>query len=85
MEAQIKGSDATKDVGVIAVKLSDIPAETMSAIKTATIGDSSQMQMGDQVIAIGNALGYGQSVTKGIVSALDREVTLQNDDGQYHQ
>ena len=81
VEAQIKGSDATKDVGVIAVKLSDIPAETMSAIKTATIGDSSQMQVGDQVIAIGNALGYGQSVTKGIVSALDREVTLQNDDG----
>ena len=81
VEAQIKGSDATKDVGVIAVKLSDIPVETMSAIKTATIGDSSQMQVGDQVIAIGNALGYGQSVTKGIVSALDREVTLQNDDG----
>ena len=81
VEAQIKGSDATKDVGVIAVKLSDIPAETMSAIKTVTIGDSSQMQVGDQVIAIGNALGYGQSVTKGIVSALDREVTLQNDDG----
>ena len=81
VEAQIKGSDATKDVGIIAVKLSDIPAETMSAIKTATIGDSSQMQVGDQVIAIGNALGYGQSVTKGIVSALDREVTLQNDDG----
>ena len=81
VEAQIKGSDATKDVGVIAVKLSDIPAETMSAIKTATIGESSQMQVGDQVIAIGNALGYGQSVTKGIVSALDREVTLQNDDG----
>ena len=81
VEAQIKGSDATKDVGVIAVKLSDIPAETMSAIKTATIGDSSQMQVGDQAIAIGNALGYGQSVTKGIVSALDREVTLQNDDG----
>ena len=81
VEAQIKGSDATKDVGVIAVKLSDIPAEIMSAIKTATIGDSSQMQVGDQVIAIGNALGYGQSVTKGIVSALDREVTLQNDDG----
>ena len=80
VEDQIKGSDATKDVGVIAVKLSDIPAETMSAIKTATIGDSSQMQVGDQVIAIGNALGYGQSVTKGIVSALDREVTLQNDD-----
>ena len=81
VEAQIKGTDASKDIGVIAVKLSDIPAETMAQIKTAAIGDSSQMQVGDQVIAIGNALGYGQSVTKGIVSALDREVTLQNDDG----
>ena len=81
VEAQIKGTDASKDIGVIAVKLSDIPAETMSEIKTATIGDSSAMSVGDEVIAIGNALGYGQSVTKGIVSALDREVTLQNDDG----
>ena len=81
VEAQIKGTDASKDIGVIAVKLSDIPEETLSEIKTAAIGDSSRMQVGDQVIAIGNALGYGQSVTKGIVSALDREVTLQNDDG----
>ena len=81
VEAQVKGTDATKDVGVIAVKLSDIPAETMAEIKTASIGDSSQMQVGDQVVAIGNALGYGQSVTTGIVSALDREVTLQNEDG----
>ena len=72
VEAQIKGTDASKDIGVIAVKLSDIPEETLSEIKTAAIGDSSRMQVGDQVIAIGNALGYGQSVTKGIVSALDR-------------
>lgn len=68
VEAQIKGTDASKDIGVIAVKLSDIPEETLSEIKTAAIGDSSRMQVGDQVIAIGNALGYGQSVTKGIVS-----------------
>ena len=81
VEAQIKGTDATKDVGVIAVPLDEIPAETMSQIKAASIGDSSALKVGDQVVAIGNALGYGQSVTTGIVSALDREVSLQNDDG----
>lgn len=81
VEAQIKGTDPTKDVGVIAVKLSDIPEETLAEIKTAKIGDSSQVKVGDQVVAIGNALGYGQSVTTGIVSALNREVSLQNDDG----
>lgn len=81
VEAQIKGTDASKDVGVIAVPLKDIPAETLSEIKMATIGDSSQLMVGEQVIAIGNALGYGQSVTTGIISALNRDVTLQNDDG----
>ena len=81
VEAQIKGTDASKDVGVIAVPLKDIPAETLSEIKVATIGDSSQLMVGEQVIAIGNALGYGQSVTTGIISALNRDVTLQNDDG----
>ena len=68
-------------LGVIAVSLKDIPAETMAEIKTASIGDSSKLKVGEQVVAIGNALGYGQSVTTGIVSALGREVTLQNDDG----
>ncbi len=81
VEAQIKGTDASKDVGVIAVPLKDIPEETLSEIKVATIGDSSQLMVGEQVIAIGNALGYGQSVTTGIISALNRDVTLQNDDG----
>lgn len=81
VEAKIKGTDASKDVGVIAVSLKDIPAETLSEIKVATIGDSSQLKVGEQVVAIGNALGYGQSVTTGIVSALNRDVTLQNDDG----
>ena len=81
VEAQIKGTDASKDVGVIAVPLKDIPAETLSEIKVATIGDSSQLMVGEQVVAIGNALGYGQSVTTGIISALNRDVTLQNDDG----
>ncbi len=81
VEAQIKGTDASKDVGVIAVSLKDIPAETLSEIKVAVIGDSSQLKVGEQVVAIGNALGYGQSVTTGIISALNRDVTLQNDDG----
>lgn len=81
VQAQIKGTDATKDVGVIAVPLDEIPEETMSQIKAASIGDSSSLKVGEQVVAIGNALGYGQSVTTGIVSALDREVSLQNDDG----
>lgn len=81
VEAQIKGTDSSKDVGVIAVPLKDIPAETLSEIKVATIGDSSELKVGEQVVAIGNALGYGQSVTTGIISALNREVTLQNDDG----
>src|SRR5699024_8592498 len=55
---------------------------TMSQIKIATIGDSDQLQLGDQVVAIGNALGYGQSVTSGYVSALDRELTLTNESGE---
>lgn len=81
VEAHIKGTDASKDVGVIAVPLKDIPSETLSEIKVATIGDSSQLKVGEQVVAIGNALGYGQSVTTGVISALNRDVTLQNDDG----
>lgn len=81
VEARIKGTDPTKDVGVIAVPLDKIPAKTMAEIKVASIGDSSQLKVGEQVVAIGNALGYGQSVTTGIVSALGREVALQNEDG----
>lgn len=81
VEARIKGTDPTKDVGVIAVNLKDIPEETLSAIKVATIGDSSKLKVGQQVIAIGNSLGYGQSVTQGIISALNRSVSLRSDDG----
>lgn len=79
--ARIKGTDPTKDVGVIAVALEDIPAETLAQIKVATIGDSSQLKVGQPVIAIGNSLGYGQSVTQGIISALNRSVSLRSDDG----
>lgn len=82
VSATIKGYDSQKDLAVIAVKLSDIPDETKSQIKIATIGDSSKLKVGEQVIAIGNALGYGQSVTTGIVSALNREVTVQGTNGE---
>ena len=77
--AKIKGTDADKDLAVIAVQLSDIPEETMSNIKIATVGDSSALKVGEPVVAIGNAYGYGLSVTSGIVSALNREVTVQSD------
>lgn len=77
--AAIKGTDSDSDLAVIAVKLSDIPAETRSRIKVAVMGDSDALKVGQGVIAIGNALGYGQSVTVGYVSALDREVHAEDD------
>lgn len=76
--AAIKGTDSEVDLAVIAVKLSDIPADTMSRIKIATIGDSDALKVGQGVIAIGNALGYGQSVTVGYVSALNRSVKAED-------
>ena len=78
VEAQIKGTDANNDLAVIAVDLSSMPEETLSKIKIATIGSSDNLVVGEQVVAIGNALGYGQSVTSGYVSALNREVTVDN-------
>lgn len=75
VEAAIKGTDATYDVAVIAVQLSDVPAETRDAIAVATLGDSTTLKVGEPAIAIGNALGYGQSVTTGVISALNRSVT----------
>jgi serine protease Do len=76
-DAEIKGEDSDADLAVIAVKLSDIPSSTMSAIKVAEFGDSDETEVGDQVVAIGNALGYGQSVTTGIISAKDRDVETE--------
>ena len=73
-QAQIKGTDADKDLAVIAVQLSDISSDTMSSISIATLGDSNALTVGESVIAIGNALGYGQSVTTGVVSALNRAI-----------
>lgn len=72
--ATIKGSEASDDLAVIAVSLSDIGGSTLEQIKVATIGDSDALVIGEQVVAIGNALGYGQSVTTGIVSALNRVI-----------
>ena len=81
VEAEVKGTDVNNDLDVVSVKLSDIPADTMNQIKIATVGDSDQLQLGDQVVAIGNALGYGQSVTSGYVSALNRDLTLTDQSG----
>ena len=78
VDARIKGTSERKDVAIVSVKLSDLDNETLSSIKIATIGDSSKLKVGNGIIAIGNALGYGQSVTTGVVSALNREVTIDN-------
>lgn len=77
-EAQIKGTQPDKDLAVIAVKLKDIPKETLDIIKVIQLGSSESLEVGEPVVAIGNALGYGQSVTTGCVSALDRDVTIEN-------
>lgn len=79
--ATVKGYDSNKDLAVIAVRLKDISSDVLSQIKVATIGDSSTLKPGDQVIAIGNALGYGQSVTTGIISAVNRSITMESADG----
>ena len=76
VDATVKGYSNRRDVAVISVKLSDLDNETAESIKIATMGDSNQLKVGNGIIAIGNALGYGQSVTTGIVSALNREVTI---------
>lgn len=81
VEGQIKGTDVNNDLAVVSVKLSDIPDETMSQIKIASIGNSDDLVLGEQVVAIANALGYGQSVTSGYISAFDRDLTLQDASG----
>lgn len=76
-KASVKGFDEEKDLAVVSVELKDIDDDTMDAIEIATIGSSDDLKVGEQVVAIGNALGYGQSVTTGIVSAKNRRL----DDG----
>lgn len=78
VQAVTKGTDPSHDLAVVAVKLADIPDEIKKQIKVIQIGDSDALEMGQQVVAIGNALGYGQSLTVGYVSALDREVTVDD-------
>lgn len=77
-EAKIKGTDSSKDLAVLAVKMEELTEDTKERIQVIELGKSSELQVGEQVVAIGNALGYGQSVTTGIVSALNREVTIEN-------
>lgn len=79
--ASVIGSDTSNDIAVVAVAKSDVSSDTLSAISIATIGDSDSLELGDQVVAIGNALGYGQSVTSGYVSAFDRSLTLSDSEG----
>ncbi len=74
VEASVKGTDKKLDLAVVAVKKENVPDSTKKAIKVATMGESSNARVGDSVIAIGNALGYGQSVTTGIISATERSI-----------
>ena len=83
-EAKVKGYDSGKDLAVVAVSLDDIDSDTLDAISVATIGNSDNLKVGEQVIAIGNALGYGQSVTTGIVSAKNRQVNSDDTIGDYN-
>ena len=76
--AEILGRDTAEDLAVLAISLNDIPAETLDAISVIEMGDSDDCRVGEPVVAIGNALGYGQSVSTGIISALEREVVVDN-------
>ena len=75
--AEVKGKKVSDDLAVITIDLSSLGSKTKDAIKLATVGDSDSLVVGESCVAIGNALGYGQSVTTGIISALDREVTTE--------
>lgn len=78
VQAQVKGYDSDKDLAVISIKLETIDPQILANIRIATIGDSSNIRAGERVVAIGNALGYGKSVTTGIISATNRSVTLKS-------
>ena len=80
LEAMIKGTDAKADLAIIAVPLKDLTAETLSNIRIATLGDSEEVRLGEMAIAIGNALGYGQSVTVGYISAKDRTINVEGNE-----
>lgn len=78
VDATIVGTSERKDLAVISIPLSDLDDDTIDSIKIATIGSSDELKVGNGIIAIGNALGYGQSVTTGVVSALNREITIDD-------
>lgn len=78
VSAEVQGTDPSDDLAVVKVALSSIESDTLSQIKVATLGDSSNLKVGEATIAIGNALGYGQSVTTGVISALNRTVTVSD-------
>ncbi len=80
-EASVKGSDTSNDLAVVAVKTKDIKDSTMDKIRVADLGDSDDLKVGEMAIAIGNSLGYGQSVTVGYISAKNREITEQSENG----
>lgn len=83
--AELQGTYPEADLAVVRVSLSDIDEETQKAIKVATLGDSDKLIVGESSVVIGNALGYGQSVTTGVISALDREVQISNADGSVYK
>lgn len=78
IEAEVKGQNIGMDLAVLAVRIEDVPEETRNAVRVAHIGTSDDLRVGEPAIAIGNALGYGQSVTTGVISALNREIQLEN-------
>lgn len=85
VDAEVKGTTKKKDIAVISVKIKDLEKSTLDKIKVATIGNSKELKVGNGIIAIGNALGYGQSVTTGVVSALDRDLQNDNSNTKYIQ
>ncbi len=76
VEAEIKGTDSGSDLAILSIDIADVSADTLSQIALATLGDSDEISLGETAIVIGNALGYGQSVTCGVISAVDRSVTV---------
>lgn len=79
--AEIQGTDSSTDLAVVKVAMSDVDSSTLDSIAVATLGDSDSLKVGESAVVIGNALGYGQSVTTGVISALNREVELEAEDG----
>ena len=80
-EGTVKGTSSAADLAVVTIAKEDLEAETLDIVKVASLGDSTELKVGEQAIAIGNALGYGQSVTVGYISAVDRQVMIEDTDG----